>query len=275
MHYYSSWKVSNHTLFNSDMSAQIYQNLTGQAWIVGRSAVLRDITKSIAAVDNPIIIASAKFGEYYKGTSCLHSILGDYRHRPALEHLEFVPVPPLPKRQIELCQDWYRVVETIYARYTGYPLPITSGSLYQRLHGVVDEYLSWDNTGKFTRHVEIHLIKFLKDGNMEPEVVGVSKYCCQLCDKWIEGVNQHRNIRISRTSGCHRRLYDWSRDTTAHGSALSAELNVRDYVYKEIVETIKKYISDPVESPPQDYGFLDCAHAYTTELASSSLTKYC
>ena len=79
--------------------------------------------------------------------------------------------------------------------------------------------------------------------------------------------------RIWRTSGYNGRLYDCSRDTTAHGSALSAELNVKDYVYKEIVEAIKKCVPDPGESPPQDYGLIDSTQAYKTKLLCISLTN--
>lgn len=251
----------------SPATVEVVQSLSGQAWIIGRSVAFEETKKTAVAllVQN----VCQKFGEYYRGTSQLHEILYDHRWNKSLRNVQFRAVPPAEPQKPVLNSDWYRVLETIYTRATGKPMAVSSGRLSQRLQGVVNEYRSWCSPDRsaFVRHAEVQLIEYLMAHKMPPDVVGISKLCCSMCNAWIDNVNSHHYIHLWRVSGCHGRLYPWGRNPDAHSEAGAAELAVQHYVYQKIVDVVRPFIPDFGESPAHEYDSKEGAGADATKLA--------
>jgi hypothetical protein len=133
----------------------------------------------------------------------------------------------------------------------------TSGQLYTALQKAVDSYLSWGHT--FRRHAEVQLIEYLISRRRKPEAIGISKLCCSMCNAWINSINSDLYINKWKVSGCHGRFYAWGLGT----SNSKAEAAVKEMVYDEVVNLIKRHVKHPGESqsPAVDFELDDVTAA--------------
>jgi hypothetical protein len=174
-------------------SASSYLNLCGQSWIIGRSWTFRQIAASLP-VANAVVLCAGKVGEYFRGCTRLYGMMYDHRFNIPLRAFEFIAVDPPPPYRPTLRKDWYAAIEAIYPRVLSVPLGATRSQLYQPLKATVTEYSSWDQSNAFVRHAEVHLIQYLISNRMNPEVIGISEYCCTHCMEWIKKVNEYRKL---------------------------------------------------------------------------------
>ena len=198
-------------LLSIEETAEVMQNLCVHCWIIGTSTTLQEMTKTNVCAQD-ILRAAANLGEYFRGTEHLFMLLSDERLRNSMNSFELLAVPSTSDRIINIERDWYRVIETIYPRVKGKPLPVLRHKLYPQMQAVVRAYERFD--GRFIRHVELDLIEHLMDQNLRPTVIGISKLCCSLCNAWIEMVNSEKRLKW-KVGGCHGRIYQWARDINA------------------------------------------------------------
>ena len=251
----------------SPPSAEMFKNLSGQCWIIGRSEILKQLSQTNYFV-NAITNVARKLGDYYRGTSRMHGLFYHPAWATSFQTFRFLPVPCVDVRRVDLCADWYHVVETIYARVKGRPINITRGGLYSHLQKMLAGYCTWE--GMFIRHAEVQLIEYLINKRFPPTIIGISKMCCAPCNAWISNMNLHY-IRKWRVTGCHGRYYTWARDTNPGAKTASAEDSVKELVYRELVEFIELFIPDGGESPSHQFEDRDDApQAYHTRLVQSS-----
>jgi hypothetical protein len=156
---------------------------------MGRSWTFRQIIVSLPLAI-PVVLSTAKLGEYFRGCSRLFFTMYDSRLNTSLRTLEFITVHHPPPYAPKLHKDWYAVIEALYARLVGDPLTVPRSQLFQSLKSTVRGYSSWDESSGFVRHVEVHLIQYLIKERMKPEVMGISKYCCMDCMEWAKKVNE-------------------------------------------------------------------------------------
>ena len=220
-------------------------NLCVHCWIIGMSGTLEEMTRTNVAAKE-LIFSAKKLGEYFSGTCRLYFLFGDKSMRMSLASFEVFAVPSTSDRKVQLCEDWYRVIETIYLRVMGEAIGITRAKLYSHLQSAITAYVEFDR--RFIRHAEIDLIKYLMSQNLPPTVIGISKLSCALCNTWIATIN-NGNMMKWKVSGCHGRIYDWARDVNAGSTTAAAEASVKAFVYRQLVDLVTKFIPDGGESP--------------------------
>ena len=226
-------------------TADMLENLCGHCWIIGSSGTIEEMTKNEPTVHD-VVLAAGKLGEYYRGIGHLFSLLGDESMKTLFSTFEFFAVPPTPNRKVELSENLYHVIETIYGRVEGRNMFVPRGKLYAQLQSEIIAYTNY--SGGFIRHAEIDLIKYLMNNNLSPTIIGISKLSCILCNAWIDSLNT-QNMLKWKVSGCHGRFYAWARDVEAGPMTATAEANVKNVVYHQLVESISEFIPDPGESP--------------------------
>jgi OTT_1508-like deaminase len=226
-------------------TADMLQNLSAHCWIIGMSGILEEMTRTNGAAQD-VIRSAGKLGEYFRGTSRLFVLLSEEKTRESMASFKLFAVPPTSDRHAELCKDWYHVIKTVYSRIKGKALAVAKDKLFSSLHYAATSYSTFE--GRFIRHAEIDLIKYLMNQNLAPTVIGISKLSCALCDTWINMIN-FENEEKWKVSGCHGRIYQWARDVNAGPRTVAAEARVKEFVYRELVEFVTKFIPDGGESP--------------------------
>ena len=229
-----------------EMTADMLESLCGHCWIIGMSGTLEELTKTRHAAHD-VVLTAQKLGEYYRGIGRLFTVLGDESTKSLFSTFELFAVPPTPNRNVELSRNWYHVLETIYVRVEGRNMSVARDKLYAALQSEIIAYTKYG--GGFIRHAEIDLIKYLMNHNLSPTVIGISKLSCILCNSWINALNTQKVMKW-KVSGCHGRFYPWARDVEAGPLTATAEANVKNIVYHQLVKSISKFIPDGGESPP-------------------------
>ena len=229
----------------SEETASMLESLCAHCWMIGMSDAVAALARDKVGAQD-VIHSAAKLGEYFRGTGYLYTLFSDERMRRSVRSFEFFAVPPMPDRRVELCKDWFHVIETIYYRVNGTAIDISKTQLFSHLQAQVMAYTKYDGT--FVRHAEVKLIEYLRSQKRSPTVIGVSKYSCALCDRWIKGINDE-SYRKWKVGGCHGRIYPWARDIDAGPLTEGAEDKVKAFVYYELAKFMKKFIPDGGESP--------------------------
>ena len=227
-------------------TATMLENLCIHCWMIGRSGTLAELARDKVGPQE-VINNAAKLGDYIRGTSHLYLLVGDEKMRTSVQSFEFFAVPPMADRRVELCKDWFHVIETIYHRVNGDAIDISRSRLFSPLQAPVMAYTKFD--GKFIRHAEIQLIEYLMSQKHSPTLIGISKLSCALCDQWIKAIND-KTLMKWKVGGCHGRIYPWARDVDAGPRTADAEARVQAFVYLELVELVRKFTPDGGESPP-------------------------
>ena len=229
----------------SEETALMLETLCAHCWMIGMSATLAGLARDKVGAQD-VIIAAGKLGEYFQGTGYLYILFGDKQMRSSVRSFKLFAVPPMPDRRVELCKNWFHVIDTVYHRVNGRAIDITKAKLYSQLQTQVMAYAQF--AGPFIRHAEVQLIEYLMSQNRSPTIIGISKFSCALCDQWIKAINDE-NYRKWKVSGCNGRMYPWARDVDAGPLTAAAKAKVKAFVYKEVVKCIKKFIPDGGESP--------------------------
>ena len=237
----------------SEETADMLENLCGHCFIIGSSGTLEEITRSNRPAHHVVEVAR-KLGEYYRGIARLFYLLADDHMRASLSTFEFFSVPSTPNRNVELCRNWYHIIETVYVRVEGQNMRVARDKLYAALQSEIIAYAKYN--GGFIRHAEINLIEYLMKNNLSPTVIGISKLSCILCNAWIDSLNRD-NVMKWKVNGCHGRFYAWARDLNAGPMTAAAEANVKNVVYRELVNLVSAWIPDPGESPSHPNDVMD------------------
>lgn len=237
----------------SEETADMLENLCGHCWIIGMSGTLEEMTKTNLAAHD-VILTAAKLGEYFRGTARLFFLLADEKTRLSLSTFQFFAVPPTGNRIVGLCKNWYHVIETIHLRVEGRGIGITREKLFNAARTAFIAYSK--HNGMFIRHAELDLIEYLMKHNLAPTVIGISKLSCALCNIWIDMINRG-NMMKWKVSGCHGHFYAWARNSNPSPTTVAAEANVKDFVYRQLIESISTFISDPGESPAHPDDLMD------------------
>jgi hypothetical protein len=133
-------------------------------------------------------------------------------------------------------------------------LGVTRYKLYGTLKSELIAYVK--NAGGFIRDAEIDLIEYLTNINFSPTVVGISQLLSIICNSWINSLNCG-NMMKWRVSGFYGRFYAWVRYVKAGQMTVTAEGNVKNVVYRQLVGLISTFIPDPGESSVHRDNFMD------------------
>jgi hypothetical protein len=220
--------------------------LSAHAWMFGMSSVMEQLVKTYqhgAATFRAI----CKIGEYFRGIGRLYYNISARGFSQKFQTFRLVLITPAPSRRVDLYEDWFHVIETIYYRRMGRVPDISRGRFNAKYGSAIRDYKSWDKT--FERHCEVSLIEALTAKKLSPVEIGVSKLCCGKCDRWIQGLNERRYNKRWYTTGCHGRMYLWARTVNPPSDILPAEAAVKKWVYDKIVDIVEPLILRPGESP--------------------------
>jgi hypothetical protein len=223
-----------------------YAALAAHAWMFGLSNVMEQLIKRFQR-GSATFHAIGKIGEYFRGIGRLYHTMSARGFSQSFQAFRLIMITPAPSRQVELHDDWFHVIETIYYRKKGRVPDISRGRFNAKYANAVRDYHSWSKS--FERHCEVSLIEALIAKKLPPVEIGVSKLCCGTCDRWIQGLNELRYNKRWYTAGCHGRMYLWARHMNPPTALLLAEDAVKQWVYDKIVGVVEPLIPRPGESP--------------------------
>ena len=156
-----------------------------------------------------------------------------------------IAIPPPNPVVVELEADYYHILETVYWRETGKALPVTKRQFLSK-HGAGAKEFSEIGAETFLSHCEVHLIRFLvQDEKKAPTLLGISKACCPLCSRYIQGVNQYRMERnINRllwiVGKSHGGTYCWQFGNDIDSGLVAGRQSVARYVTDRVVRMVDK-----------------------------------
>jgi len=231
-------------------------NLCAMCWILARSRVLQSCVYRENPASANLMVKLSAMGAYYRGVGFLHQVMEDGVYKRYFDGLkvEFIPSPQ--PRNVELHDDWFHVMETIYSRQKGgSKLHRQSGysvanipHAYQRAVHAYTAHLS----ARFITHPEKHLLNFLISRGYQARRVGVSRYCCFLCAAYFESLNQGgadikfevgNQEKMNWSVGGHcGDVAMWGRDEEVDGVFATAEEVVREQIEKEVCEIAKDFV---------------------------------
>ena len=232
-------------------------NLCAICWILARSRVLQSCIYRANGASANLMIKLGAMGAYYRGVGLLHQLVEEGVYKRYFEGLKVEFTPLLPEsRKVELHDDWFHVMQTIYSRVNGGSnLRRASNhstlSVSREYRQAVQEYTANLSSG-FTCHPEKHLVRFLVSQGYHARDVGVSRYCCVLCVAYFEALNS-REDHIKFDVQNHERVSwnvggrcgdvgMWARDEEAIGAFAVAEDTVRLQIEKEICNIAKDLV---------------------------------
>jgi hypothetical protein len=243
---------------DKDKTLDDFMRLAFNAYVVGNSTVTIDICQKRPTFNN-FLQCLQKFGIYYRGSTRLFLAITENAHaRKLYSQFTVQGFNPLPELRVELEQDWWTVLQTVYYRGTKQMIPITRGQFTAKYDAAIRDYVNPKNKiQRFQEHCEVSLIRHLSASH-GPTELGISKACCPACFVYISGVNQFReSMRLSTwiIGNRHDQIYNWQ---CAHSDVNGKEdlvfeagaQAVRNFVTKEIIRLIKSCrTKKPNQSP--------------------------
>ena len=234
-----------------------YMRLSAYAYIIGTSSIIQDIVQQRQTLKN-FLHCVQKFGMYYRGSIRLYSaITANTNCRKMYSSFELIGIDPPEDLRLVMENDWWKVLNVVYYRHTDCAIPITRGQFTGRYGGAVRDYEKHP-CQRFEQHCEITLLRHLSLSH-GPAELGISKACCPMCFKFINGVNAFRKrngLNLWILGQRHSQIYNWRCESTdANGERdLSLEAGAkatRRLVRKQIVRLvhscqIKKRVQSPV-----------------------------
>ena len=219
-------------------------NLCVICWILARSRVLHSCVFRANPASANLMSKLGAMGEYYRGVGLLHELMENGVYKRYFEGLKIEFIPPPRPRKVELQDDWFHVLKTIYSRVKGglnlrRASNFTVPGVYQR---AVHEYTAHLSSG-FTAHPEKHLLQFLISRGYQARQMGVSRHGCVLCATYFEVLNTTEEIkfevqnyeRVSWSIGGRSGNVDmWARDEEPEGVFATAEAAVKAIIEKEV-----------------------------------------
>ena len=241
-----------------------FMRLAANAYAVGNSTVMLDICQRRPTLNN-FLQCMQKFGMYYRGSTRLFlAVTHNAQSRKVYSHFTVTGLNPLPELRVDLEQDWWTVLQTVYYQRTKRMIPITQGQFTAKYGAAIRDYTNPRyKVQRFEEHCEITLVRHLSASH-GPTELGISKACCPTCFAYIIGVNELRESMGLSTWAIgtqHDQMYNWQcvysgadnqRDIVLEAGAEA----VREFVTKEIIRLIKScrtkkanqspsYLSDP------------------------------
>jgi hypothetical protein len=150
-----------------------------------------------------------KVAAYHHGIQMLYDVLGapctkmtmpDSR-TPTPLILDYFMIPS-KKEQITLNTDWMKELHDFYEKVLKHPMDLSEDTIVRACGGE----LQMPETLQVSYHCELLLTDFLRAKGIRGGVIGVSKWCCQICTAALS----HRNDQQGdywRVSGGHDVLY--------------------------------------------------------------------
>jgi OTT_1508-like deaminase len=233
----------------SSLNARSFASLSAHCWVLGKSQLLKSLA-SAGHINNKLMLALSKFGEYFRGVRRLHKVIEMPSAVTLFQNIELIPVTPEPVRKVYLDSNFLYVLEVIYYSCTGLCLPVRREQIIKNYGPAIKNYR--DFTKSYVRHAEVSLvdhIESLKPNKLAPTNIGISKLCCRLCAIYIDTINSQKLLKKWQVSGSHGSIYLWQRDPVPRPKFAAAENAVKEYVYTELVNIINSLLDSVSESP--------------------------
>ena len=241
----------------SSLNASSFASLSAHCWVLGKSQLLESLA-SAGQINNKLMLALSKFGEYFRGVTKLHKAIEMPSAVTLFQNMELIPVTSEPMRKIDLDSNFLYVLEVIYYNCTGLYLPVRREQIIKKYGPAIKNYR--DLTKSYVRHAEVSLINHiesLKPNKLAPTKIGISRLCCRLCAIYIDTINSQKLLKKWQISGSHGSIYLWQRDPIPHPKFAAAENAVKEYVYTELVNIINSLLDSVSESPTAPVRYVD------------------
>jgi hypothetical protein len=239
---------------DSTYATKEYVEIAAHAYVVGHSTFATSTSK-IAPPIVPFLQSAQKFAEYFRGATRLYkAVTASHLARFAYSNLSLHQIRSSEPLYIDIEPDYHHVLETIYYRSPGSPLPIARGQFLAKHGGGIQKYGDW-SAQRFTVHCEVNLIRELVQVERKPPtVLGISKACYPLYFEFIQGINRYRSSHSTsfwKVGNSHHNIYNWAFGHDTDRSLVAGRRAVIKHVFDKIVELVQDCAYKSATESPQ------------------------
>jgi hypothetical protein len=144
-------------LLTQPLNREVFEKICEYSYILANSTAM--LTISNRDVLHNVRQQMQKLGFYSWGIVALHEATSKTNMSLKWQSLIVEAIMPPPLDQPVITEDWYRVIEAVYARRKRKELPVTRGTILGRYGGLSAFNTVYDR--QFFRHAEITLIDAL------------------------------------------------------------------------------------------------------------------